>query len=247
MDRNFQLSIFSLVVVILLLQSCATQQPPEQAGQTEERQQAQEKAMDKNERVDAPKQEQGRDAKTTYRSILAAQSTLQYKADYSMELDADGQTSSSSVTQFVKGIEMLRMDVEQDGVQVRTIKQDNDFYSCFNMQGSWTCQKSTYQPSVSDQATEDIRENVESYDVEFIGTATIADVQTSCYRVTIDDGTVEYCYSADYVPLLIKTATDQGTSTMTATSYSRSVSDSDFEVPANAGSMPGLPEGIPYP
>jgi hypothetical protein len=142
--------------------------------------------------------------------------------------------TTSEMTQYLSG-EKMRVDVNSQGMDVQTYLVNNEYTTCNKATGSWMCQKIEYAPSATDKAREDIKTNVETYDVQSTGTKVVAGVTTDCYRVTTKEGTVDYCYSPDYVPLYIKTTAGATASEMIAKSYLASVKLSDFNPPAEAG------------
>jgi hypothetical protein len=144
-----------------------------------------------------------------------------YKADY--DVVAQGQTSQ--MTQYFKGGNM-RMDITAQGFEMRSYLLEDRFYACNMATGSWMCQEIAYQKDVS----QDVQENIQNYEVTELPSRVIAGTTADCYLVKAEQGDVEYCY-AEYVPLYIKTSASE----MTATSYSKSVSSSDLELPAEPG------------
>jgi len=155
---------------------------------------------------------------------------IQYKATY----DVKAAGTSSLMTQYMSG-DKIRIDVTASGMEIQTFLINKEFTTCNKATGSWMCQKVDYTPSATDKAQEDVKANVESYDVQSTGTKEVAGVTTDCYKITTKDGSVDYCYSADYVPLYVKTTAGAASSELIAQSYTKSVSDQDFVLPAQPG------------
>lgn len=163
-------------------------------------------------------------ANSKLKGILS--STVKYKVTY----DITSVGTTSQMTQYISG-DKVRIDMTSDGMEIQSYYLNSEYVVCNKATGNWMCQKMTYTPS----ATDDVKKNVESYDVQSIGTKMVAGVTADCYKITTKDGAVEYCYSKDNVPLYIKTTSGAISSEMTAKSYSTSVSDADFIAPAKVG------------
>ncbi len=166
-------------------------------------------------------------ANTELKNILGQK--IQYKVSY----DVTAAGTASKMTQYISGSK-IRIDTITQGFEIRSYLLDKEFNSCNKITGDWMCQKIDYKQSDFDKTQEDAKANVEKYDVQSTGTKVVAGVTTSCYRITVKDGIVDYCYSPDYVPLYVKTTAGQASSELTATSYSTSVSEADFALPAQA-------------
>ena len=68
----------------------------------------------------------------------------------------------------------------------------------------------------------------------------MAGINAKCYKVVGKSVsfTARYCYSSDGAPLFLSIVTSEGSTTMTATSYAKSVSASAFDLPAAASAAP---------
>lgn len=172
------------------------------------------------------------DVKASFRSMFAK------KVQYSVTYDMTSKAFSGETTQFFKGTNM-RMDSTMSGTESRTYLIGSTFTVC-SKDGEWMCLIMAYQKSATDTADEDIQKNIDSYPIEKTGSRMIAGTTTDCYRITRTDGITEYCYSSDFVPLYIKTSTAQGDTELLAKSYSTSVSDEDFKLPAEPTALPDL-------
>ncbi len=164
------------------------------------------------------------------KEILAK--SVKYKVTY----DVTAAGTASQMTQYISDSNM-RIDVAAQGIEARTymVLGSNEITSCNKATGNWMCQKIAYTPTAADSAQDDVKKNVDSYAVVSTGSKIVAGVSTDCYRVTVKDGVVDYCYSADFVPLYVKTTAGAASSELTATSYSTTVTSADFILPAAVG------------
>ena len=174
--------------------------------------------------------------------------TLQYKVTYDIVSISDGTQTSVQMTQYIKGTNKMRMDSTYSGIESRTFVLDKVMISCSQQQGAWTCLKLASQEDKSTQATDSIESNMSDYTVVADGTKQVAGTTANCFKVTGKDvQNYRYCVSSDGVPLYMKMeGTSEGhaySQEMTATSYSKAVSDADFVPPATPTEMPALPSG----
>ena len=182
-------------------------------------------------------------ASDEFASILGLRSTLQYKVAYDVATEAAGQQMSVQMSQYIKGLSKMRTDSTYSGIESRTYLLDKTFYTC-TKQAAWNCMKMAVQEEQgSTQAMDNVQSNISDYQVVADGTMQVAGVTATCYKVTGKD--IEYyrsCHSPEGVPLYIKMQTSaagqSSTTEMTASSYSTSVPDSDFVLPAAATELP---------
>lgn len=161
------------------------------------------------------------------KEFFSRKSDLEYMVSYEMETDGQVQ----EMTQYVSGSD-LRTDMVVEEMEVRTYMTDA-FYSCTEDDG-WTCLKIDYEQPEYESIQSDVEQNYDDYSIAYTGTRAMAGTTASCYELIGDQGTVEYCLSNEHVPLYIRTESDGYLAEMTATTYSASVSDSVFELPAEA-------------
>ena len=115
------------------------------------------------------------------------------------------------------------------------------------MGGAWTCFKfSMAGQDSSAGAKEEVESNPQKYNIVADGTMQVAGVIANCFKLGDVQGfAIRYCYSAEGVPLYYKTTgTAEGKSfeyEMKAKSYSTSVPDSEFELPASPQELPTIP------
>ena len=172
--------------------------------------------------------------------------TQGWKVSYT--INGTNMPSGSTMTQYIKGTDKIRVDSTAMGTESRSFVLSGKTYSCINQGESWICYKvdSSQSGQNSTNLQNDIQSNPSKYTVTADGSMQVAGVTAACYKVVSVDGTVRYCVSQEGIPLYIKTTgSTQGVSyesELTATSYSTSVSDSDFQLPAtpqDIGSMTG--------
>jgi outer membrane lipoprotein-sorting protein len=72
---------------------------------------------------------------------------------------------------------------------------------------------------------------------------TIAGTDASCFEGTFNGSTEKFCFSGDGVMLAEQTTDSSGTTGLTATAFSTSVSDSDFQPPYPVTTIPVIPTG----
>lgn len=175
-----------------------------------------------------------------------------YTVTYMSNTNANGQATTIEMTMYndLKNMRM-RTDVETSGVQARTYLLDGTLTACTLQSGSWLCFESGQSTDVVYQNNQDIQENLDNYQVTSLPPRTVAGTLTECFRVVKSgEGTVDYCLKGT-VPLYVKVEAQADGNTvvseLTATSFKESVSNSDFELPAQAGAMPGFPTGSGMP
>jgi hypothetical protein len=198
------------------------------------------------------------DAVDDVRSEFAnAMGTAQYKVTYNVASSQGGAAGDLVMTQYVRAKSgddyNFRTDVTVQGIETRSYITGGVVTSCTKFGGNWNCNEVDTNSMETSNPSADAQAAAES-DAQITrdGTKVVAGVNADCYKVVNDDGTVRYCIG-DGVPLFVETITSQGTNTVEATSYSKTVVDSDFTPPASAsaaGSGAGgftLPEGYQMP
>jgi hypothetical protein len=192
----------------------------------------------------APDQQQN-SAVDNFANLIGLKGKLEYKADYAIKVDSEETGMMvSDATHYVKG-EKMRMDSTYEGMSTRTYYLPEGLYSCTEVGGSFMCYSFPKQENAASAALDDIRANPKTYSPVADGTRSIAGATASCYRIDDANGyQVRYCFSPEGVPLYIKTSGTSGGKEMEteteAKSYSTSVADSVFVLPAEPQSL-GLP------
>lgn len=171
--------------------------------------------------------------------FLGLKSGAQWKAAYSSTTKLDGASTLSEMTQYVKGASMMRTDLSAAGQQIRSYLIAGIAYVCSSQDGSsWTCMRvESANDDANAQAKDDVENNPAQYAIVADGTMQIAGATAICFKTKVE-GTMDMreCFSSEGVPLYYKTTGvsdgKQVEYEMAATSYSTSVPDSDFVLPA---------------
>ena len=173
-----------------------------------------------------------------------------YKVEYDMTAIAAGTATSSKLSMYFKSPK-YRTDstITAAGttIESRAIFTGSKIYSCSKVEGIWSCLETTVSASANAAAsTQSIQNNPADYAITADGTMVVAGETASCYKVVANDSsyTTRYCYTSSGFPVYIKTEASGYVSELTATSFSQTVVDADFEVPAEPTTMPTYP-GIP--
>ncbi|HIH18834.1 TPA: hypothetical protein HA225_02555 [Candidatus Micrarchaeota archaeon] len=167
-----------------------------------------------------------------------------WKVTYLMTTSATPETSE--MTQYIKGTDKFRTDSVTMGIETRSIVLSDNIYIC-SKDGSWSCLKMSKQDdkgSESSRLNDEIKSNPSKYTVTADGTMQVAGTTATCYKVVSENSTTRYCVSPEGVPLYTKSdSQSQGrafSSELKATSYSLSVSDADFALPAEPTDLSNL-------
>lgn len=132
-------------------------------------------------------------------------------------------------------------------------------YTCTTAEGRPMCLKGNMQPT-GQQTPDQVMNHMDEFDPTYQGTRQVAGQSAQCFTVKpkagarsdFADATV--CLNPQGIPLLMHSRAAGSEMTMEATSFSTSVSDADFQLPAPVLEMPqmpgmpqipGLPGGIP--
>jgi hypothetical protein len=197
--------------------------------------------------ADVEKASAGSDWADKFSSLAAMKKNLEFSVtyDYSMVDESTNAIESYTMTQyFAKG--KYRMDSKIGLNEMSVFMVDNKYTTCNKQDGAWQC---FIMPS--DEKQDDptshfsaIEDNPVDTDTTYEGTKSIAGTTAYCYNVRWsgqgDEGGIEACYSKEGVPLYMKTVSGASEIEMKATKYSTSVSDSDFEPPAEPMDMEAM-------
>jgi len=205
-----------ITAILVFLISCETQQD----------------TSEKTESKTSAQQDKG--SSSEFMSLLSGKANLEWKIDYDIVSKAQGQTVQTKMLQYFKGEKKIRTDVATQGIESRSYLVDDVFTICTNTQGSWNCFKSDIKKDNVADTEKDIKQNTGKYNIVADGTKTIAGTTAKCYKVVGDANGVntKYCFASDGIPLYMLVESSDFMTEMTAKSYSKSVSDSDFEIPA---------------
>lgn len=172
--------------------------------------------------------------------VLKAGKNSTYKATYKWSVTAGGQTQTSEQTWFYKAPNS-RFDFSAGpGATFSVFSLADGTYVCTNAGGQAFCQKSPAGTALQSNPAADfglqLQNNPDQFNSSFTGTKSIAGQQAQCYAVkgvaSSTFGDVNSCYSSTGVPLLTTMSAQGSTFAMEATSFSATVADSDFTLPA---------------
>jgi hypothetical protein len=175
-----------------------------------------------------------------FKSYLTSKSTTSWKIAYDMTASAAGTTTSGKMMQYMKGSQ-FRTDFTSAGIESQTYVADDQYTTCMKQGTSWNCYKSDMTDNTKEMES-DIAKDNSKYTITSDGTKMVAGVNTECYKIISLEPkmTSKYCIAADGAPLYVKTELPQAISELTATSYSKSVSEADFVPPAAAKDLKTL-------
>ena len=171
----------------------------------------------------------GGNALQDFANVVSKGARATYKVDYTYTASGD----SGSQTWYAKGIKK-KIVAEVQGMIASVYYLPEGVFTCTNVQGQDMCFKSSATQD-STAIVGDIYNNPEGYNVVSKSGRIIAGQSTSCFGLTkAGSGELEVCYADSGVTMYLQ---GSGT-TMQATSYSTSVSDSEFELPATPQTIP---------
>lgn len=187
-----------------------------------------------------------------FRSFLMnAVSSPNYWVSYQMEMPDH---PSLNVEQWLQG-DKFRIDTQVQGTTARLYRIGDQITNCIAQGSNWTCfrmpslQQMTAPGMQGIDNLEDIKNNPQDYrnQITKTGTRMIAGERATCFQVNDAEnpGSWLSCYSNQHgIPLYMEGQHSEGTWKMTATDFRLSVQESDFSLPAQPQSMPGMPGGF---
>jgi len=186
----------------------------------------------------------------------------EWKVAYEIRSSTGGASTLSEMTQFAKGLDKIRIDTEANGQTIRSYMLSGKLYMCTKDKGAqWSCldlsaeQEGSREqpgeiPGITQGRADANLEQYKQYNIQYDGTMEVAGVIAPCFKITgISNTSVRYCFSMEGVPLYSLISTSAGgmkvEQEMKAKSYTKSVSDSDFVLPAEpqAFNLPAPPSG----
>ena len=221
-----QINIIIIFILALFLVACTTQEP---AGQQETTQQTGDSM---------PLQQ--KDATKDFEEIFTKMDSAEWKASY--DITTSSAPEKMRMTQYVKTHKNVRSDVVAQGIESRSFILDTAVITCTKMNNEWTCWTYDGAPQEKDstqELKEDLKEEMAKYEIVADGTKIVADVTAICFKIVEKgkDTMIRYCFSKEGAPLYIQTTSEGETMEMIATSYVKSVSNSDFTPPATPKKM----------
>lgn len=162
-------------------------------------------------------------------------SKVKYKADYIVTTSGEGEsTETLTMTMYVSG-KKSRADMNVEGIEARSYLLTDGMYACSKYEGTWMCYS---MGPVETSNEEELEANKAKYTPVPMPSKTIAGVTAYCYQLDDVEGYVmDYCFSKEGAILWSKTSGEGYVVEMTATSYSTSVTDADFVLPAEPTDM----------
>ena len=174
--------------------------------------------------------------------LLGQMNSTAWKADYAVDMGAVTATPVTGMAVYRDGAGSFRTDISTPEMDVRMYHLNTDAASagvaCAKTSTmNWTCMKSS---NLTADLFGSLSENLSQYTVVSLPSKTVAGVLASCYNVTNQTGTSLWgsaCFSPSGALLFMQAAGKQSDgstalATFSATSFSTSVPDSDFVLPA---------------
>lgn len=179
----------------------------------------------------------------SFADLVSQGKSAEYKVTYKVQTTAGGQTVGIEQKWYVKG-KRSRFDFStkegsvslfnlEGGTHVCTSVQTGDYEtetSCFGMPKDQALQQN--QAAALDLQ---IKDKPDQFDPTFEGTRQIAGQAAQCFAVkarVAGLGESRICYSAGGIPLLIASKGQGFETSLEATSFSTTVPDADFRLPA---------------
>jgi len=178
------------------------------------------------------------DDRKALEKFLESKSTSTYQVTYDIVASMkDVGDSTSTMGLYMDGETRVRTDISTQGMVARTYMIANVLTTCTQSNSKWTCMKLDTPPTDEtkefEQSILEEKDAADSdYQIKRDGTKVVAGVTADCFAVTSKDATVGYCFSKEGVPLYMKTQFAEGTSEMTATSYTTKIAADTFKLPA---------------
>ena len=228
--------IIILLVCALLLMGCIGN---ESKGSEESKQ-----GKSEGKPQDSPQQEPPQlpslDPSSELTNLLNKGQNAQYQVVYDLTSNGYGEPLVYEMTQYKKGAAKTRIDTTTSGISSRSYVLLDKVYTCSDQKG-WTCYEFSADYSQSTGVGTAFEDELSTYEVKSLGDRQIVGTSSKCFSIKNKSEDVEYCLSAEGVPLYMKSESDaEGqkiTTTMVAKSYNKDVSDGDFELPAKAQKM----------
>lgn len=205
----------------------------------------------------AQQQPPSKPAEPSFLDLAKTAKAASYKVTYRMSGTSGGETMSGDQTWYIKPpksrFDFSLADGGQTGTASMYILEDG-LYLCSSQDGSMTCLKmpkeQAAQQNQGSQVQGDVQGNPDQFDTTYQGTRQIAGQQAQCFALKpkgaaqagFTQGT--FCYETQGIPLLMQSKGQGLDMSMEATSFSASVTDADFKLPAQPMELPQIP-GIP--
>ncbi|MDP2949330.1 MAG: hypothetical protein Q8P22_07315 [Chloroflexota bacterium] len=173
-----------------------------------------------------------------------------YKATYKISSTTQGESSEGTMAIYSKPPKS-RFDStstipgQTEPTEGRFISTNGDSITCSKTAGEWTCTKFPAGQAFEEPSTAVDEQEVQKYDVSKTDGRKIAGQSTDCFLMRPKPGQTdlpdetELCLNGDGIPLYSQAKGPGADATVVeATDYSGSVSDADFQPPAEPQALP---------
>ncbi|MEK7216160.1 MAG: hypothetical protein AAB289_11235, partial [Chloroflexota bacterium] len=177
-------------------------------------------------------------------ALFNAAKAASFKVTYRVSGNAGGQAMSGEQTVYVKPPK-TRVDLTAAlGGQTGSMSMyslPEGVFMCVSGGQSFCTAAPGSQPSVADTLKKNLSPDLAGTTPQ--GSRQVAGQSTSCFRTAVEGQTALMCMTSAGIPLYVESAG----AVMEATSFSTSVSDSDFNLPSQPMTIPGAgaPGGVP--
>ena len=177
---------------------------------------------------------------------LAQLDELSYVVTYKMTVqsdhDDDSVEVSGEITQYVDSSGNLRQDGAMDNEEIRQFIKNDKTYACIRSDEEWSCGELPKDEADVQNIGENLQMYMGQYPLPFTENKKIGGTNAACYGMSAGGFDVEYCFSPEGVPVLMKTESSFFLMRMEAKSYSLGVNANDFELPAELGDINAISE-----
>ena len=239
--RNLRWLTVPVIAVALLSTACKSGDDSEDSGDTADATTttATATATEGGSEATATESSSGGGDAADLADIFAGFQNATFNVTYQLESDASAEDAMSGTWNWIRDNdnERTRFEVEFAGDKVIMITTPEQSLlcsdgACFDASGVM----GAAMPNIGDMFTQSIDEvqaQTTSATVHRIDGRTIAGVDAECveFEDTAEGASGTACYAEGGIPLLIDSETSDGNFHLEATSFSKDVSDSDFEAP----------------
>lgn len=187
--------------------------------------------------------EEENSALADFSALVAAKQAQPFKVNYDYSATVNGQTTTGTMAMYFKAPSMrtdITMQANGNLVTTQAFFKDGKMYTCTNAVGSFMCLESTatISASASGNFVGEVESNQANYNITADGSMSIAQTTATCFKAIgkEQEATTRFCYTADGVPVYTKSEFEGSVTELKATSYSTTVTESDFTLPAQPGS-----------
>ena len=182
------------------------------------------------------------DAKALY-TLASKGLEVTYRATYEISSTTESGSSEGTMTIYAKPPKSRFDSIstapgEAEPTEGRFISTNGDSISCRKTAGEWACTKFAAGQAIEEPSTAVDEQEVQKYDVSKTDGRKIAGQDTDCFLMRPKPGQTdlpdetELCLNDDGIPLYAQGKKGTDSYLKEATDYSGSVSDADFEPPA---------------